>query len=360
VEGGEIAGLLAAQLPRGAGLSLPLSGGWDSRLLAGLASRHAPDGLTAWTVSADDGTERDLRLAGPVADGLGIAHRLVIPGSAAWLAEWHPARGRLQCQTWLHTWMAPLARVLRRRGLPVLDGLAGDVLLFGSSLAGGAIQQEADPRARRRAFLAGLVGGRLADAGILAPAAARWLTDTVRESYLTATDHLDGYPDVITASQLLTRTTRAIAACPTWLLGPEVPVEVPFLHPDVLTAALRIPAKRKEGGRFYRELLEQVCGPRVASLPSTRDPLRPVVPVVRRQTGAAALAALAGPVSSDPVMRPLVGPRLAAGLADPAELHRLVGRSGAALAFLQWADLLVYWRRRHSDRLVWPEGGWPS
>lgn len=355
---GELVELIAGQLPAaGEPLSIPLSGGWDSRLLAVLACRSGAAGRTAWTTSTDDGWEHDLRLAGPVADALGLDHRLVVAGPEAWLAEREPAAFRLQWQTWLHTWLLPLSRLLHDAGRPVLDGLAGDLLLWGSSLAGAATGEQ-DPERRRLALLAGLSGNRLTAVRTLAPATAGWMHDAVRAAFLAATGHLAGHPEAVTLGQLVTRTTRAIGLSPTWLFGPEVPVQLPFLHPDVLTAALRVPAGRKADGAFYRELLEQACGRPVASLPSTRDRLPPVLPALRRQTSTAALAALRDAVGTDPEVRALLSPSLAAAVADPGD--RQWAQRPALLATAQWAELLVRWRRRYADRLVWPAGGSPG
>jgi hypothetical protein len=136
---------LTRHLPRTAGwsrVSVPLSGGWDSRLLAALASRgrgwRRP---LAWTTSADTGRDLDLALARPVAQALRMEHREVIPDGDAWLTERSAVRDRVQFQTWRHTWFMPLARDLHGRGEPVLDGLAGDVLVKGSSYVDESVLQ---------------------------------------------------------------------------------------------------------------------------------------------------------------------------------------------------------------------------
>ncbi|MGF1929266.1 hypothetical protein ACQUI2_15235, partial [Staphylococcus aureus] len=69
------------------------------------------------------------------------------------------------------------------------------------------------------------------------------------------------------------RTARAIALSPHWLIAPEADVQVPFIHPEVMWAALSIPTKQKAGGGFYREMMF-AASPDVAGLPSTHDGVR--------------------------------------------------------------------------------------
>lgn len=350
----EIAELVAAQIPDDARLSVPLSGGWDSRLLAALARKKLRDAFTAWTVGTDDGVELDLRLAGAVADALGVEHHMIVPGADAWQENRQQVRARVQYQTWRHTWLMPMARVLHNRGDVLLDGLAGDVLLKGSGYVDHQIIAMGRGVDQRVAFLRRLCGNRLGRNVFLAPSVAKWIEDTVRTDFLRATSHCEGHPDPLSLSQLITRTSRSIAAAPTWLFGPEAGVQLPFIHPDVINAALRVPYVRKIGGGFYREVLRRACGPAIADLPSTHDPGQRVPPVERSQTSTAALAAMATAISSDQEVSALLAPQLISALTDPAARARLA-RSSTAMVTMQWADLLVEWRQRYGSRLIWPE-----
>lgn len=47
-------------------------------------------------------------------------------------------------------------------------------------------------------------------------------------------------------------------------------MSLPFAHPDVINASLRVPVPDKLGGRFHREML-LAAHPAVARLPSTND-----------------------------------------------------------------------------------------
>jgi hypothetical protein len=349
----EVVDLVADQIPTDIErLALPLSGGWDSRLLAALAARRSRTTPHAWTCSTDDGKEFDLTLAGPVADALGLEHHLVVAGPDAWLENREAARVRMQYQTWYHTWLMPLARVLRRQHDAVLDGLAGDLLIGGHDFPIAEMRTSASSMDLRLAFMGQLSGGRLRDNDMLAPATSDWAEDAVRAGFLRCTDRFDGHPAALTLCHLLIRTVRAIAPAPTWLLGPETRVQLPFVHPDVIAAALRVAEERKVDGAFYRRVLETGCGPRVAILPSTHDPRRRSAPLFRRQNSPAALAAMAKSIGADEEVRALLSPRLLAALADPETLTPIV-RDPIPRVTLQWADMFAHWRRRYANRVVW-------
>jgi hypothetical protein len=106
-----------------------LSGGWDSRMLAGLVSSRSPLRPNAWTTSPDDGWDEDIYFAGTVANSLRMKHHVEIPNEDAFHDHATTTRRRVQYQTWMHTWLSPLARRLQAVGGPLIDGLAGDVLL---------------------------------------------------------------------------------------------------------------------------------------------------------------------------------------------------------------------------------------
>lgn len=346
--------LIARQIPDDESrMAIGLSGGRDSRLLAALARARGAAAPTAWTISTDDGLERDLQLAGPVADALGLDHRLMVPGPEAWLNDRDNVRARLQYQTWYHTWVMPLARILHRQDSIVIDGLAGDALLDGGIFINESVRHRAGSDAKRLALLARLSNDRLGDAGLLTPGVTQRMEQSVRSAFLAATDHFDGHREMLLLSLLATRTARTIGSSPMCLLGPEADVRVPLVHPDVVTAALRVPLERRVAGSFYREVLNAACGPAVASLPTTKDAYSPGRPVARRQASPSALAAMVARINADEEVSALFGPALKRSLADPDECAQMV-RSYNGRVTLQWAELLATWRRRYTDRLLWP------
>ena len=336
-------------LPVGGELAVPLSGGWDSRLLAILARRRS-DEVVAWTTSGDDGRDRDVDLAGPVADALGLDHRTVIPGRDAWLEELTAVRRRFDFQTTHHVWFMPLARAVHERPERFLDGLAGDTLFkagrFERKVGSGA---EA-PDDRHRLFWKALAEGRLKDPDRFAPGVAAQLEALSRESLVEAISPFDGHSAATTLSVLHTRTTRAIALSPLRLLAPTVDIGLPFVSPDVIDAALRVPLGDQHDGAFYREMLI-AADSQVAQLPSTNDGGPKGKRGPRRQSSPAALRAMAQAISSSETVVGLLGPEFRRALDDVDALDRL-GRTVQGHRVLNWASLFAEWRATYADVLA--------
>lgn len=349
VRPGDALDLVAGHVSKGRRMAITLSGGWDSRLLA-LVARRVGQRPTAWTTSKDDRRDDDLVLAGPVADALGLRHRVVVPGPEAWLDEHRTVWRRLSFQTTHHVWMMPLARVLHRRTGTFLDGLAGDLLFKGSSFAKWESVGAATPTAQRRLIWDGLSQRRLLRRHLLAPGIADTFEDLSRASFDRAASRFDGHHDAATLSVLHTRTARAIALSPHWLLAPEADVQVPFIHPEVMWAALSIPTKRKAGGGFYREMM-YAASPDIAGLPSTHDGERLRRTDRPRQRSSRALGALASSILARPEVLRLLGPEMRRALKDRRGLE-LVGRTWIGLHVLQWAGMLADWHDTHGSRLA--------
>jgi asparagine synthetase B (glutamine-hydrolysing) len=343
--------VVASHIPRRGRMGITLSGGWDSRLLA-LAARRVGQRPTAWTTTKDEGYDHDLAYARPVADALGLRHRVVVPGPEAWLDEHRAVWRRLSHQTNHHVWIMPLARVLHRRTDTFLDGLAGDLLFKGSYFARWESTAAATAAAQRRLIWDGLTHRRLLRRHLLAPGVADAFEDLSRASFDRAVSRFDGHHDATTLSVLHTRTARAIALCPHWLLAPEATVQVPFIHPEVVRVALSIPWERKAGGGFYREMMF-AANPDVAGLPSTHDDL-PRRNDLSRQRSSRALGALASSILARPEVLQLLGPEMRRALKDPTGLE-LMGCPRAGLYLLQWAGMLADWRDTHGARLA--DGG---
>jgi asparagine synthetase B (glutamine-hydrolysing) len=336
------------RVPRGTGITL--SGGWDSRLLAVLASRHRPR-MRAWTTDADDGTDRDLRYSRLVAEALDMRHRILVP-DPDWAAERAEVRRRTEYQTVHHTWIMPLARTLHRRRSPLLDGLAGDVL-FKTSRVSDALLAETDPDRQVRLLWEGMEGKRLRDDLFLRDGLKEDFAARSRDAFTTAMAPFAGHHAAATLGKLHTRAVRAIAPSPMWLMAPDLRVELPFLHPEVIAAALRVPLDRKLDGAFYRQMLE-AADPRVAALPSTNDP-QPSTPRGQRrqrnETSAATLAALAVEVRSSEFVTGLLSPKGRRELLDPDALAATRAPL-RAWRVLNWGGMLAQWLERYGSHLA--------
>ncbi|ROP28563.1 asparagine synthase-related protein [Couchioplanes caeruleus] len=348
----DMSALLRDKMPRAPRLGSvhsTLSGGWDSRLLAGLLARSGRR-TRAWTTSADDGRDDDLELAGPVARALRMRHKSVVPADQAWLQDVREVGQRVQYQASMHTWLMPLARRLHRARGPLVDGLAGDVLLK-SLFVTPEVVDSRTPAALRARLWESLSRGRVSLPGMFAPETAARLEGLSRESFDEVSGHLDGHPAAATLSVLLSRTMRGVAISPMLLFAPECDVHLPFVDPQVLTAALQVPAHSKMGGGYYRELLDVAVGSEVGQLPSTNDP-RPKRPFgYRRQASAQAVSWMAATIDNDDAVRRMIGPKMRAALETPAGNERLRSQSGL-LAMLQAVTMFAVWRSVYASRLT--------
>ncbi|WP_100448724.1 asparagine synthase-related protein [Glycomyces xiaoerkulensis] len=328
--------------------AMTLSGGWDSRLL-GILARRRIGAITAWTTSGDDGHDRDVAYAGPVAEALGMEHRTLIPGPEAWVEEHAAVRERLEFQTHLHTWIMPVARSLHDRERTVIDGLAGDIL-FKSALVGKSLATETDARRREHRLWKTLEQRRLRANRMLRPAVADLFTETTGDRLHAAVAPFIGHRAGAMLGVLHLRTARAIGLSGRWLLGPELDVRTPFAHPEVLRAAIRVPAEEKLGGAFYRRMLH-TADPHVAALPSTNDGRPLGARRGRRQASPESLRILGRHVrEAEPIMA-LLTPTARRAVKDPDALA-LLGSGMGGMRTLAWAGLFGNWLERHRARLA--------
>lgn len=209
-------------------------------------------------------------------------------------------------------------------GRALVDGLAGGPLMKNFLITADAVGAGTGA-SRRDALLKALSTGD-AHIPVLGEAAAAWMDDRVRTAFTRATSMLHGHRAELPLSVLHTRTVRGIARSPINLVGPEATPVFPFLHPEFFDAALSVPVVRKEGGKFYREVL-RAANPRVAALPSTNTPLLPNRRVPLRSNG---------PVAREWNHRMLVRAAQIPGLMSPQMLDAIAGGPDALTAFGSW------------------------
>lgn len=346
---GDAAATVERCLPARGNLGITLTGGVDSRLLAAVLRRVNSDPIVAWTTSGDDGRDRDLELVGPVASALGMEQRTVVPNDDAWHKELTTVRRRVEYQTTHHVWFMPLARVLQARPETFLDGLAGESFKA-HGLTTEKLAAAADPGSRHRLMWDSLSQGRFKDPNRLARGLAASFEERSRESLVESVTRFDGHPAAWTLSRMHTRVTRAIAQSPLRLMAPETKVSVPFVHPDIIDAALRVPVVDKVGGAFYRDMLV-AANPQVAALPSTSDPGMKGKRGPQRQTRPAALRAMVQTIRGSEAVVGILGPEFRQALDDVETLHRL-GRTLQGHRVLNWASLFAEWRTTYADVLA--------
>ncbi|MFB9659178.1 asparagine synthase-related protein [Glycomyces mayteni] len=337
--------------------AVTLSGGWDSRLLGVLATRKVAR-MRAWTVSTDDGLDLDVRYAPAVAEALGLRHRVMIPADTAWNDHHAAVWRRTGYQTLFHTWLMPLAESLRRERVRLLDGLAGDVL-FGGSFLSEATLAEPDPRDRWQLLRERMERKRDEVKAQLHPGVEAAFEELHAGAFKQAVAPFDGHPAALTLGALHTRTCRSIGISPMWIFAPETETALPFVHPEAVRTALRIPPEAKVGKAFYRRMLE-AADPRTAALPSTNDPLPVPRPAIgpRRQTGPAAIAALTDRVRSSETVMGLLSDDLRADLAG-ADFAERVRKDTARFRVLGWAGLLAAWLEDFAPHLDLDGGARP-
>ncbi|MER5418696.1 asparagine synthetase B family protein [Streptosporangium roseum] len=328
-------------------LLVPVSGGYDSRLLCSVAVTRGAD-VESWTTSPDDGTDTDIAFARAITRELGVRHRVITQDASAYPGDALAAARRLEFLTPHHAWYTPFAREVHRAGRTLVDGLAGGPLLKNFMVSGAAL--EASSQAERKAALLGSLTLGTPSVPFLSEEAAAWITSSVETAFGQSTSMLNGHRAELPLSVLHTRTARGIARSPVNLVGPEVSFAAPFTHPDFFDAALSVGVARKDKGRFYREVL-YAANPRVAALPSTNVVKQPLQRVPLRSAAAPAreyghrmLTRVAGTVPSL--------------LSEP--LHAVVAEGPDALArFNGWNDrfwvrslvLFGAWLGDYEDRL---------
>ncbi|WP_336208406.1 asparagine synthetase B family protein [Nonomuraea sp. LPB2021202275-12-8] len=307
-------------------LLVPISGGYDSRLLGSVAKARGFD-VESWTTSPDDGTDTDIAFARAITRELGIPHRVITQDPADYPGDAQEVARRLEYLTPHHAWYAPFAKEVHQAGRILIDGLAGGPLLKNFMVSGAAL--EATTQAERSAAVLGSLSLGAPSQPFLSKAAAQWMAETVQEQFTAATSMLHGHRAELPLSVLHTRTVRGIARSAVNLVGPEASFAAPFIHPDFFDAALSVGVTRKDKGRFYREVLH-AADPRVAALPSTNVVKQPLQRVPLRSTAAPARA-------YSHRMLDVVAARVPALLSD--ELHEVIaGGPDALTRFNGWND----------------------
>jgi hypothetical protein len=307
-------------------LLVPISGGYDSRLLGSVAMARGFD-VESWTTSPDDGNDTDIAFARSITRELGIPHRVIMQDAADYPQDAREVARRLEYLTPHHAWYAPFAKQVHTAGRVLVDGLAGGPLLKNFMVSGAAL--EATTQAERSAAVLGSLSLGAPSQPMLSKAAAQWMTETVQEQFSAATSMLHGHRAELPLSVLHTRTVRGIARSAVNLVGPEASFAAPFIHPDFFDAALSVGVSRKDKGRFYREVLH-AANPRVAALPSTNVVKQPLRRVPLRSTAAPARA-------YSHQMLSVVATRVPGLLSD--ELHEVIaGGPDALTRFSGWND----------------------
>lgn len=341
-------------LPQSPGI--PLSGGWDSRLLAGLATESYSGRLRAWTSASDDGFDLDVPYASAVARTLRLRHTTFSQPDSGWPDLATETRVRAQFETWLHTWLTPLFRRIRHDEASVLDGLAGDVLIKGLFVTERLLDLPPEQRLERLFRRLGYQPDDRFMTG-LRPRAGNGIVETAQQSFLSVAARYSDHLNHLALTVLHTRTTRVVGIAPTTLLAPEVKTWFPFLDPDVLRISLNIGPNLKTGGALYRDVLRRGV-PRVADLPSTNDPTPPKrTPAGHRlQASTEATDWMIDSVLASPIVVDLLVPEVAEDLRQKGPTWERPSPQMERL--LLAGSLLAQWERFYRGRITLASPPW--
>ncbi len=337
---------------------LPLTGGYDSRLL-GVLLRDAGTSVSAITTSKDDGRD-DVGIAREVAGRLGFPHSVVDPAGLSYGEAATEVLARMEHRAAQHTWAGALARRVRSDGVRVADGIAFDTLLHNEHIPVAAVHAPPGPE-RETALFDALWRGGLSKK-VLTVEATEWLVDSARRQWQARSGELADDPNGLVLSVLGTRTTMGVGIMAQWLYGPEAGAMMPALEAQVVAAALAVDPVRKIDGAFYRDLLA-AADPAIAAIRSTRDPEEQAVPGDRVKSSAEARGWLLDRTRAASTVPGLVSPRLielletgrvrdvrnpdGSPLTPEHELKRRATISQSALG----VATLGAWLERYADRI---------
>ncbi len=247
---------------------LPLSGGYDSRIIACGLNLLGVE-LMTYTTHKDYGWTTDTVAAAEVAKLLGTDHHYQsLPRN--YLACYHQRKCRLvNFETSYHPWVVNLLTMLPENPLPCFDGLGGDACLGGSEVL---------PQFWRL--------WRKEDYRQLLTVYFRWYK-THFEQLITAKYHatikqlahkkirselnkLKGNPNGLIYLGLRNFTRRAIALSTFGIIGHQQSVRTPFFDPQFFEWTLSIPVRLKVQSKIYDQIF-RIVSDKTAVVPNTHQ-----------------------------------------------------------------------------------------
>jgi Asparagine synthase len=260
--GDELAGLDGARP-----LICPLTGGFDSRLIASLLVARGRRFAT-YTVNNDTGNEREEEQAAAVASELAVPHSIIDWPISTFVDNLLRGAELVEYQSVLRPHLTRLGTGLPGPDATVVDGL--DIFIK-NRFATPAVLDAPTTKDAAAAMFAELAPERQRFE-IFEPGAWDALREAGRAGFLSGAERFDGHPNAPTLIPYWQRMRRGISLSPMVLVGHRHAVAMPLLSDQVVRTALRASHRAKLGRRFYRQVLD-VANPAVARLPSTNDDL---------------------------------------------------------------------------------------
>ncbi len=325
-------------------VTVPLSGGWDSRLL--LACTDSEQVQRCFTVDTDAGDRIEQRYAEAIAVSRGVLHERHPPDHDRPYAEDAITTAeRLGYETSLHPWFLDVVAGAARGDGTVLDGLGG-LLLKPSYSADQPLEGDEDQ-------LLDALWRKIAPGSgstqVLAHDAANGIRSTSRDRVRDLLQDYRGHPAAGTLIRHTTRLVRGLGLATTQLLAPVAPVSTPLTATPTAQLLLALEPEFRLSGRFYPELL-RAADPVMAELPSTNDKVERPPPVLSRRELHPDTQRWYVDLLSDDVVRSLLAPSLLLRLRS--------GRTAGLFAYrrqryaIRGVALLSAWLRRYEDRLA--------
>ena len=261
-------------LPPNDDFFVPLSGGRDSRhiLFAVCKANRKPTCLTL--IHPPPRANEDARISQQICETLKLDHVLIEQSRSRFEGEIRKNERIGFCAT-EHGWFSPLGDFVEQRGLPVYDGIAGDVL------TGGRFLTEERLRLYDQNKLEELADKILAPEGylpkILSRAAYRDFTRDKAVAHLV--EELARHthqPNPVGSFRFWNRARRCIALSPFRLLGDGAKVITPYLDADVFDFLSALPGQMLVDRRFHTDTIS-FAFPKYAEIPYEDNAPPPVL-----------------------------------------------------------------------------------
>lgn len=251
-----------------------LSGGWDSRFLAGLLKEFLTN-FSTFTTYGDDGDDKDKFFASLVAKELQIKNQY-IPLSEDYFEKYqNTCIKENNYETILHVWLKEFVDKLDIKDLIHLDGFAGDRFLKGFMERG--LTNEI-PKTFRPSFIdSTFCHFKMNDSfeKLLNSCDYFVFSKLAWDSIKNELKRYEGNPNVYTLFLLNNRTRRNIGYSITQIQSKKYKTILPFLNNKFVDYVLTISPEIRSDPQFYKLILSKF-NKQLSDLPSTNE-LTPAV-----------------------------------------------------------------------------------
>lgn len=246
-----------------------LSGGLDSRILAGVLGRQGAN-IEALTCVEDDGGKRSEHEMTPaVAAAVGARHQIVDRDPGRNWDDWVQRITESEFMLYGNAGLVPLFEPLAALGRPAVDGFALDTFsvrgtrFYDATMFSGEASRKTSLalwRSIRRHKAPGV------PTKAFEPELARRIARRSRSQFMAATRGFRGNPNEVVLGLYRTRTLRGVSVLPA-MLGRHTRIFTPATTHRVASAFLAIRPEEKVGFALYDALLDRLA-PQTAGLPS--------------------------------------------------------------------------------------------